>query len=72
MIRKPNDPYLVKMGHEIRKRRHERGFSLHRVASMCNIHYTAISRIECGFNGSKITTLKMIADVLGCDVKDFL
>lgn len=72
MIIKPNDPYLVKMGNEIRKRRHERGFSLHRLASICKIHYTAISRIECGFNGSKITTLLSIANALECDVKEFL
>lgn len=66
------DPFLVEMGIRIKEIRLLRGISLIELGKICNIHFTSISKIENGFNGSKITTLKMIADVLKCDVKDFL
>ncbi len=66
------DSYLVNMGIKIKLIRLSRGISLIEMGELCNIHFTTISKIENGYNGSKVTTLKSIADVLECNVKDFL
>lgn len=66
------DPYLVYMGAKIKAIRHSRGINIYEMSELVKLHVTSISLIENGRYGSLITTLKRIADVLECDVKDFL
>lgn len=72
MNRKPIDPFLLAMGTKMKAIRRERGINIRKMGKLCGIDYTTICRIENGHYGSRITTLKIIADVLGCDVKEFL
>lgn len=66
------DPFLVEIGAKIRAIRVGKGMSQEKIAVLCGLERTGLGRIENGQFRSKITTLKAIADVLGCDVKDFL
>lgn len=66
------NPFLVDMGAKMKAIRHSRGINLREMGKLTKLDYTCICRIEGGRYGSQITTLKIIADVLECDVKDFL
>ncbi len=66
------DPYLVEMGAKMKAIRHSRGINIREMGKLTNLDYSCICKIENGLYGSRITTLKIIADVLECDVKDFL
>ena len=70
--KKPNNEYLVAMGERMQVIRQSRGINLREMGELCQINFTTLNRIENGYFGSRITTLKIIADVLECDVKDFL
>jgi len=58
------DPYLVSMGAKMRIIRRSRGINIREMGKLCNMDFTAICMIENGHYGSKITTLKLIAEVL--------
>lgn len=64
--------YLIEMGKKIRAIRRSKGIGLRKIITMCSLHKSAISEIELGKRNCHILTLKMIADVLEVDVKDFL
>ena len=67
-----NGEYLKKMGAKIRAVRRAKGISLHQIVTLCPLHKSSISEIENGKRDSHILTLKMLADILKVDVKDFL
>ncbi len=60
------------MGTRIRLNRMSRGITLKELGKMCKMDHSSISRIENGKFSSHILTLKLIADKLEVDVKDFL
>lgn len=64
--------YLKKMGAKIKAAREAKGFYLRDLGKLCNLHYGAICEIETGKRNSHILTLKVIADKLGVNVKEFL
>ena len=63
---------LLPMGERIKKARKKAGFTVRSLGAACNIDYGHISRLENGQSNCYILTLIDIANVLGCDVKDFL
>lgn len=67
-----NGSFLIEMGKKIKAIREEQGVSLRQLGKMCELDYSSISRIECGQYSSRVLTLKIIAEQLGVDIKDFL
>ena len=64
--------YLIEMGKRIRSIRRAKGISMRKLVEICPLHKSSISEIENGKRDSHILTLKMLADILEVDVKDFL
>jgi transcriptional regulator with XRE-family HTH domain len=64
--------YLIEMGKKIRATRKAKGISLRQLTVMTGMHKSALSEIENGKRNSYLLTLKLIADTLNVDVKDFL
>ena len=67
-----NGEYLKAMGKKMRAIRLSKKMTLRQLAVLCELDYTSIGRIECGEYSSRLLTLKVIADKLEVDVKDFL
>lgn len=67
-----NGQYLKQMGSKIRAARKAKGISLRMMVTLCPLHKSSLSEIENGKRDSHILTLKMLADILKVDVKDFL
>ena len=66
-----NGIFLKEMGVKVRIARKAKGINLRDFGKLCDIDFGAISEIENGKRNSHILTLKMFADVLNVDVKDF-
>ncbi len=64
--------YLKEMGKKIRAIRRAKGISMRKLITLCSLHKSSLSEIENGKRNSHILTLKMLADVLNVDVKDFI
>ena len=64
--------YLIQMGKKIRAARRAKGISMRKIITLCSLHKSSISEIENGKRDCHILTLKLLADVLKMDVKDFL
>ena len=64
--------YLIEMGNKIRAIRRAKGISMRKLVTLCHLHKSSISEIENGKRDCHILTLKVLADVLEVDVKDFL
>lgn len=67
-----NDPYLQQIGQRIKSIRKDKKITLRELGTLCQLDYSALSRIEGGQYSSRILTLKTIAENLGIDVKDIL
>jgi len=67
-----NRVYLKEMGKKIRAARRAKGISLKKLVKVIPLHKSSLSEIENGKWNTHILTLKMIADYLEIDVKDFL
>lgn len=63
---------LISIGKKIRQARKEKGISMRDLAKICPLYKSSISEIENGKRNSHILTLKLIADAIGVDLKDFL
>ena len=64
--------YLIEMGKKIRATRRAKGISMRKLVTLCPLHKSSLSELENGRRDCHILTLKMLADVLGVDVKDFI
>ncbi len=64
--------YLKELGCKIKDARNKRKLTVRKLAEMCKLDYSWLSRTENGQSSIQILTLKRIADTLGMDVKDFL
>ena len=67
-----NGIYLIEMGKRIRATRNAKGISMRKLVTLCPLHKSSLSEIENGKRDSHILTLKMLADILKVDVKDFI
>lgn len=67
-----NGLYLIEMGKRIRAIRRAKGISMRKLVTLCPLHKSSISEIENGKRDCHILTLKMLADLLKVDVKDFI
>lgn len=66
-----NDTFLKRVGNKIKTLRQENCISVRKLGEMCKIDYANLSRLESGRQNIHILTLKVIADKLGIDVKEF-
>ncbi len=66
------DPYLQEIGKRIQAYRKAKKITIRGLGELCKLDYSTLSRIEGGQYGSRITTLKNIADKLGVDIKDIV
>jgi len=64
--------YLTKVGKRIRAIRQSKNISIEKMHEITGIAASNLSHIEFRGKNMHLLTLKQIADVLGCDVKDFL
>lgn len=64
--------YLIEIGKKIRAIRKAKGISMRRLVAIAPVHKSSLSEIENGKMNVKILALKLLADTLECDVKDFL
>jgi len=64
--------YLIKVGSKVKSARKAKGMHLSPICSICKLDYSNICRLESGKQDVRISTLKLIADALDVDVKDFL
>lgn len=67
-----NREYLISIGKKIRALRKAKGISMRRLSVVAPIHKSSLSEIENGKMNVHILALKLLADVLEVDVKDFL
>jgi len=67
-----NGAYLISMGKKIRTIRRVKGISLRQLTYITGMAKSALSEIENGRRNSYLLTLKLIADTLNVDVKDFI
>jgi transcriptional regulator with XRE-family HTH domain len=64
--------YLKKLGAKIRTERKARKLSHKTLSEICKVDKSHLWRIEVGRRNIRLLTLKLIADALKMDVKDFL
>lgn len=67
-----NGEYLIAIGKKIREIRRAKGIPIQKAAPMAGTYKSCLSDIENGKMNCKILALKRLADILDCDVKDFL
>lgn len=71
MVRKRVDISFIKsFGTQVRKKRNEKEMSMEKLAHLCEMEYSQISRIELGQINTSINTAKKISDALKIEVKD--
>ena len=63
---------LASMGAKVKAARKQAKMTQVKLGQLCGLDDSSVSQIESGNYGSKITTLKRIADVLKMEVRDFL
>lgn len=54
----------------MRKKRNEKEMSMEKLAHLCEMEYSQISRIELGQINTSINTVKKISDALKIEIKD--
>lgn len=67
-----NDNFLKEVGSKLKAIRKSKGVSVRLLGSMCNLDFSNLSRFENGQKDMRISTLKLIADKLEVDVKEFI
>ena len=67
-----DDKFLIEIGRKVRSVRRAKGISMRKLITLCPLHKSSISELENGKRDCHILTLKMLADLLDVDVKDFL
>jgi transcriptional regulator with XRE-family HTH domain len=67
-----NNPYLIEMGLKVKAKREAKKITLRAMGKLCDMDFTHLCRLENGTQDVRLLTLKLIADVLEVDVKDFL
>lgn len=64
--------YFKEVGGRIKSARNAKGLYLRDLGAICKLDYRNICQIENGKQDIKLSTLKILADALDKDVKDFL
>lgn len=62
--------FIKSFGTHLRKTRKERKISMEKLAHLCEMEYSQISRIELGQINTSINTVKKIADSLDIEIKE--
>lgn len=72
-VRKKPSKRLVKvLAANVRALRHAKGVSQEELAAQCGLHRTYIGSIERGERNATLSTLEVLASVLGVDVPQLL
>ena len=69
---KEKNQYLIEIGKKIQAFRKAKKITIRGLGELCKLDYSTLCRIEGGQYASRITTLKIVADKLGIDVKDIV
>lgn len=70
-MRKNTDKLFIKsFGLHLREKRNEQKVSMEKLAHLCEMEYSQISRIELGQINTSIDTVKKIADALEIPIKE--
>ena len=64
--------YVKVEGEELREIRQRKGFERPELARISGIHEITIARLELGYNNSRLSTVKKLADALGVPPEDLL
>lgn len=67
-----NNPFLIEMGQKVSAARKAKKMPINILADLSKIDLSNLSFLERGQRNCHILSLKIIADVLEVDVKDFL
>ena len=67
-----NNQYIKEVGLKVKSARNKKGISVRQLGLMCSIDYSNLSRFENGQKDIRISTLKLIANKLEMDIKEFL
>lgn len=65
-----NTAFIKSFGLQLRAKRKAKKMSMEKLAHLCEMEYSQISRIELGQINTSIDTIKKIADALGIEVKE--
>ncbi|MDQ6532120.1 helix-turn-helix transcriptional regulator [Flavobacterium sp. LHD-85] len=71
MERKENLKFLLSFGEKLYKFRKDKGFSYRKLAQMCNVDHSQISKIEKGQKSIQLKTVFDLARALNVHPKDF-
>lgn len=63
---------LKKFGNQLKKIRTEKGLSMRQLATMCDVDFSKIGKLETNQGNIKITTLFELAEGLGVHPKELL
>ena len=72
MAKKNNNPYLQKIGSNIKAKRTKLGYSMNEFAAMAVLSKGQLYKIEAGSNASTILVLKRVADALKVKIGDLV
>jgi predicted transcriptional regulator len=67
-----NVDYCVALGAHIRKLREQRGYSLRGFATMMDVEYNLVYRVEHGKTNTSVSMIQAIAETLGVHPKELL
>jgi transcriptional regulator with XRE-family HTH domain len=67
-----NGIFLKQVGGRVKALRQSKGLSVRALAAMCGTDYSNLSRFENGQKNLYILSLKLIAEKLEVDLKEFL
>lgn len=70
MRKNTNTTFIKSFGLQLRTKRKEQKMSMEKLAHLCEMEYSQISRIELGQINTSIDTVKKIADALEIEVKE--
>ncbi|MCC7146847.1 MAG: helix-turn-helix transcriptional regulator [Phycisphaeraceae bacterium] len=71
-IRKPGEHLIEVLATNLRAMRHAKGFSQEELAARCGLHRTYIGSVERGERNVTLSTLEVLASVLGVSVPELL
>lgn len=70
MVKTRNQEFLTAFGNNLRKLRKSKGWSITKLADLCDVEYRQVSDIELGKINTTVSTIYLLAKALGVAPKD--
>lgn len=71
-VRKPGEHLVKVLASNLRALRHAQGVSQEELAARCGLHRTYVGSVERGERNATLSTLEVLASVLGVSVPELL